>query len=149
MGYMDVRTFTVYGRVRGKMRHRSRNAGKFAIQYDPKENKMLAAHIRAAYLLECRGAVPFGEVPLVLDVTAYFGIPKSTSKKNRALMLAGQILPTKKPDFDNIAKSIADALSKGVAYPDDKFIVRHRMAKDYAESPHLLISLYEYKPKEE
>ena len=42
----------------------------------------------------------------------------------------GQILPTKKPDADNIAKVICDALN-GVAYGDDAQICKLCVSKRY------------------
>lgn len=54
-------------------------------------------------------------VPVRVKITACFSIPKSASKKRRAMMIAGDIVPTKKPDFDNIQKIICDALN-GVVY---------------------------------
>lgn len=37
-----------------------------------------------------------------------------TSKKNKALMKSGELRPTKKPDIDNLIKSLTDGLN-GVA----------------------------------
>lgn len=42
------------------------------------------------------------------------------------------ILPTTKPDWDNIAKNICDALN-GVVYPDDKAIVTGSVKKVYSD----------------
>jgi Holliday junction resolvase RusA-like endonuclease len=76
---------------------------------------------------------------LEVYITAFFPIPKSTSKKNRALMLEDKLLPTKKPDSDNIAKVICDALN-GVAYGDDTQIVKLVVNKRYtAEEPKVIV----------
>lgn len=40
-----------------------------------------------------------------MRITAYYGIPKSASKKKAQLMRERKIRPMKKPDFDNIGKS--------------------------------------------
>ena len=56
-------------------------------------------------------------------VTAFFEPPKSISKKKRAEMLEGKIWPAKKPDSDNIAKVVLDALN-GIAYHDDTQIIK-------------------------
>ena len=47
-------------------------------------------------------------------------------------MRSGIIRPTKKPDFDNIAKIICDALN-GIAYKDDASIVSAIVEKYYAD----------------
>ena len=67
-------------------------------------------------------------------ITAYCGIPKSAGKKKRVDMMSQLILPTKKPDADNIVKVIADALNR-VAYHDDAQIVRLNYRKVYDETP--------------
>lgn len=46
------------------------------------------------------------------------------------------MLPTKKPDADNIVKIIADALNRA-AYYDDAQIVRLSYSKVYDEVPHV------------
>lgn len=46
-----------------------------------------------------------------VSIKAYFGIPKSFSKKHRELCLKGKERPTKKPDSDNIAKIIFDGMN--------------------------------------
>ena len=79
----------------------------------------------------------------------YFGlpIPKSETKKNKVLMLARKVFPTKKPDLDNMAKAVLDALN-GVAYKDDCQIVTMLSKKNYAEVPYVKVILDEEKPKE-
>lgn len=57
-------------------------------------------------------------IPLEVKIIAYFAIPKRTSKSVKKLMLDGKVLPTKKPDGDNIIKVILDALN-GEIYNDD------------------------------
>ena len=74
------------------------------------------------------------EDPIAVHIKAYFAIPKSTSKKRRALMLSGSIRPTKKSDIDNICKIVLDGLNK-TAYKDDKQVVEILVRKWYAEDP--------------
>jgi Holliday junction resolvase RusA-like endonuclease len=72
---------------------------------------------------------------------AYYGVPKSKSKKVAADMLNGHILPTKKPDIDNIAKIILDGLN-GIAWDDDKQIVELLVGKRYGE-PSVIVAIEE------
>lgn len=58
-------------------------------------------------------------VPLRATVTAFFTVPKSTSKKKAAAMDGTPHI--KRPDADNVAKAILDALN-GHAYNDDSAI---------------------------
>jgi Holliday junction resolvase RusA-like endonuclease len=46
----------------------------------------------------------------------------------------------KKPDVDNIAKSILDALN-GAAYDDDKQVVALMIHKEYSDTPRVDIKL--------
>jgi Holliday junction resolvase RusA-like endonuclease len=52
------------------------------------------------------------------------------SKKKTDAMIAGRILPTTKPDNDNYAKAVCDAMSK-IVYVDDAQIVRLVVTKQY------------------
>jgi len=72
---------------------------------------------------------------LEVSIDVYYKPTKSTSKKDRLLMLGGHIRPAKKPDADNIAKIILDALN-GHAYEDDKQVVELTVKKFYAETAH-------------
>ena len=66
-----------------------------------------------------------------------YPIPKSTPKLKRQEMASGYILPTKKPDGDNVEKAVADALNK-VAYDDDSQIVEAKWQKFYnADDEHV------------
>ena len=49
-------------------------------------------------------------------------------------MERGLIFPTKKPDTDNIAKAILDALN-GLAYYDDAQVVNLEVQKRYSNEP--------------
>lgn len=79
---------------------------------------------------------------LSLDMRAFFPIPKSTSKKNRELMIEQQIFPTKKPDLDNIIKIIGDSLN-GLAYDDDSQIITVLAQKAYSDNPRVEITIRE------
>lgn len=75
---------------------------------------------------------------LDMRIYAYYGIPKSDSKKKSALKLQGAIRPVKKPDMDNVMKIVADSLN-GVAYRDDTQIVDSMVRKFYSDRPRVQI----------
>lgn len=79
-----------------------------------------------------------GEIQITVE--CFYGIPKSKSKKEKALMLSGDILPTKKPDVDNVLKIICDSLN-GIAYHDDSQIVLACIEKRYSELPEVKVTL--------
>ena len=84
--------------------------------------------------------------PLQVSIKAYFPVPKSTTKKNREQIEAGHLLPTKKPDADNIAKVVCDALNQ-VAYSDDTQIIKLEVSKLYADDSNpvgVVVQIKEY-----
>lgn len=80
--------------------------------------------------------------PVEVKITAYHAVPKSASKTKAGQMLDGAILPTKKPDVDNIAKAILDGLN-GVAYTDDKQVVSLAVDKQYDQAGYVQVSIRE------
>lgn len=76
-----------------------------------------------------------------MTIWAYQKPPKK-SKKVVEDMLNGKILPTKKPDADNIAKIILDGLNK-VAWEDDTQVVELMIVKRYATEPMVAVMVKE------
>ena len=66
---------------------------------------------------------------------------KATDKAKRARALDGQEIPGK-PDLDNVAKGVLDALN-GVAYVDDTQVVRLLVQKQYSLEPRLVVTVKE------
>ena len=83
-----------------------------------------------------------GESLMKVEIQAFYPVPKSFSKKKTVSALSGGILPTTKPDCDNIIKVVLDALN-GVAYYDDKQVVSVSCEKYYALSGFLKITVRE------
>jgi Holliday junction resolvase RusA-like endonuclease len=73
------------------------------------------------------------EGPLEVEIIASFAIPKSASKATAREMRGQRILPTKRPDCDNIAKLI-DSLN-GVCWRDDAQVVSLMVIKQYDDRP--------------
>ena len=133
------RNFNIPGKVQAKQRPRFN--GKFA--YTPKETIAYENWVRTCYLEKYRGQ-PILENPLKVKIIAYYEIPKSTSKKRRLEMKDDKVFPTVKPDTDNIAKSILDSLN-GIAYLDDKQIVKLEVEKYYSQAPSTVVMIEEIK----
>lgn len=129
--------FLVPGEPRGKGRPRFLKNGH---AYTPEKTKFAEGKISAAW--KSTKAKMFPNVPLCLTVYAYFAIPASWTKKKRTLAAANGVYPTVKPDCDNVLKLVADALN-GLAYADDKQIVKMRIVKMYAEDPCMVIQIEE------
>ena len=75
-----------------------------------------------------------------MHLTFYLPIPKSTSKRVRAQMLNGVILPKKKPDFDNLAYLVTNAL-KEIVYMDDSLVTDCIIRKRYSDMPRTVIKI--------
>jgi Holliday junction resolvase RusA-like endonuclease len=134
--------FTYYGEIRGKGRPRFRKIGNFVSTYTPTETRDYEMSIKESFLVECADSERFfnGE-QLAMELQIYQAIPKSVSKKKAQEMLEDKVKPTKKPDIDNILKSVCDSLNK-VAYTDDTQIVEMRIQKHYAENSYMVVKLW-------
>lgn len=80
---------------------------------------------------------------LSISIIAYLKIPKSTSKVKTQEMLENKISPTKKPDVDNIAKSILDAMN-GFVFKDDNQVSKISIEKRYALEEKAVIIVEKY-----
>lgn len=114
----------------------------FATKYTPKEMKYYANLVKMMF----RNTYPehlssvFYDVALAVTITVHVSIPKSYSNKKRELALKGLLVPQTKPDCDNIAKNICDALNE-VAWPDDKQIARLLVKKVFDENPFVEVEI--------
>ena len=136
---MSSVSFTVPGPPKGKARARTvRTKDGRTFSYTPDGTVLYENLIKTCYYQT--GVNPFGADELRATIIAYYPIAKSTSKKKRQQMLAGLIRPTKKPDLDNVIKSILDALNK-VAYHDDTQIVSLSVEKFYSDSPRVEVAI--------
>ena len=80
------------------------------------------------------------EGPVCVEIVAVFPVPASYSQKKRNLCLMGDILPTKKPDCDNLVKLCLDSMN-AVVFHDDVQVVRVMARKIYGEKPRFLITV--------
>ena len=74
-----------------------------------------------------------------LRATFYRAVPGSWSNRKRAQAMANEILPTTKPDFDNLVKMV-DAL-KGVVWIDDAQVIDCHLFKRYSDRPRTVIEV--------
>lgn len=117
-------------------RPRFSTAGGFVRAYDPAKSRNYKAYVKAvcADAAEKQGWLFNTDLPLEVEIIAGLSIPSSKSKKWKLAAAEGVEKPTKKPDVDNIAETITDALS-GVIYKDDKQIIKLTVTKLYNERP--------------
>lgn len=112
-------TFCYRGQVRGQGRPRFNKAtGAF----ESREDKAYKRELAAAYL-EQVGAMGFGLDQVAVSISVTRCLPGRRPKG-----MASEP-DTYKPDADNIAKAVMDALS-GIAYEDDKQVVSLKVIKN-------------------
>ena len=110
--------FTVYGKPQGKARPRFTRQGR---AYTPKNTVDYEKRIKQAYI-STGGQLISDTAPIRVCITAEFKKAKSNRMPS----------PTLKPDTDNIAKVVCDALNS-VAYHDDKQITCLTVKKVWAD----------------
>ena len=128
--------FTVQGAPQGKARPRVTRHGT----YTPEKTKAYEQAVQLAYMMQAQGCTFPADAALMVVIDAYYPIPKSTSKVKRERMLGGRIRPTVKPDADNVAKAICDALN-GEAWHDDAQICNRFVRKWYDDEPRCYVQI--------
>lgn len=121
-----INTVILPGELKGKQRVRITKKGH---AYTPEQTVLAENWVRVCYLEQvglCR--VVMGAVRLTLNIE--LAIPVSWPRAKQAQALSGEILPTGKPDVDNCAKLVCDALN-GIAWRDDSQVVELHVTKHY------------------
>ncbi len=80
--------------------------------------------------------------PICISIAFGMPIPKSAPKSRRQAMTEGILRHIKKPDVDNLAKAVLDALN-GIAWEDDSQIVRLTAWKEYSTEPYVYMFIHE------
>ncbi len=132
--YFEVKT-----KPKGKGRPRFVRRGNFVSTYTPKTTKEYEETIRNAFLEQCKGQYDKEYTGLIkVSIWAYFAPSKSLSKAKKKELIGQPHL--KKPDVDNLAKSILDALN-GVAWKDDSQIGALLVCKLYGEEDKVTVEI--------
>lgn len=126
--------FQVKGKPKGKERPRLANG----VVYTPKGTTDYERDVQIEYLRQVGGYQLKGAIEA--DIEAFFEYPKAWSKKRRE-QEEGMYYQSK-PDVDNIAKIILDALNK-VAYKDDAAVSIVKVTKRYGEESKVIVQLTE------
>ena len=119
----------IYGLPVAQGRPRLTTRGGFAHAYDPAKSRewKRTVHIEAAREV-AKAAARFPlEGPLALVLCFYMPRPKSLPRRVTH--------HTKRPDVDNLAKAVQDAIGDGCVYRDDAQIVSLLVTKEYDEKP--------------
>lgn len=120
--------FIIDGEPHGKGRPRFTRAGH---TFTDKKTRDYEKQIKNEYKKQIGRKL---EGNLKVEVKAFYKIAKSDTKKVKDLKRENKIRPTKKPDIDNILKSILDGLNK-IAYDDDAQVIEVIGSKYYSDRP--------------
>ena len=116
--------FRVDGEPVAQPRHRIASRGKFATAYIPKSHAIhawkWAIEEAARQQAERVGWVPVKGEPLAISMLFQFSRPKSNKTEWH----------TQRPDLDNLAKAVLDALH-GIAFFDDSAVLSLRLRKGW------------------
>ena len=124
--------FTIPGTPVGKGRPRFARRGAFVTTYTPEKTASYEnlVKVKAEEAMVGReliaGAVA---VTILLFITP----PASWSNKKMLQALNHEIMPTTKPDIDNVIKGILDAMNE-IVWNDDKQVVDVTIRKRYANT---------------
>lgn len=124
--------FFVYGIPKAQGRPRAFRVADGIRMHDPETSVDWKNHVRIASL-QFKPPVPLDRA-LHMKLSFRLPRPKSLAKRIR--------YHTKKPDLDNLEKSIKDAL-KGIFYRDDSLIVSMESIKGYSEKTGVDITIVE------
>ena len=129
--------FKIEGKPVPQGRPRAVRMGAGVRMYDPPKSKaykqMVFAKVRS--YMKINGIQTITE-PLAVHLNFYFTPPKSYSKKRIQAIEAKEELLTKKPDLDNLAKSILDACNN-LLFEDDSQIVGLTIGKHYGHEDYV------------
>lgn len=133
--------FVVYGTPIGKGRPRATSRGGFVRMYTDAKTLGFEAAVAGEARIAMKGWEPF-DTPMQLQLSAYYPIPKSWSKKKRQQAIDGDLHPQVKPDLDNVLKAVLDAIN-GVVYVDDSQVINMVATKRYSTDARIEVYLHE------
>ncbi len=140
----NVIYFKIPGEPKGKGRPRAARRGSYVSLYTPKGTRDQESIISQCYRESAAERCYFSAgTPIEVTITCNFPVRDSWTKRKKAAALHQAVLPTVKPDVDNVCKIVLDALN-GEAYHDDKQIVKLQVVKRYAAEPSVEVMIGEY-----
>lgn len=134
-------TFNVPGQPQGKGRAKIVKIGGFSRMATPAKtvNYENLVKMKAE---EAMAGKPLLQGPCQVVISLFCQVPASWSQKKRTAALAGDVLPTTKPDADNCVKAIFDGMN-GVVWRDDVQAVDLKVSKRYAVTPGVVVGVEE------
>lgn len=144
-------SFVVKGKPTGQPRPRMTAVGGHARSYDPEKAVNYKAFVRMLCIDAMRKSGETDPTPVPgtgfkVRISAAFKPPASWSNKKKDRAIEGEIEATIKPDVDNIAKILMDAIN-GLIWSDDKMVTDLRVSKGYWTEDEVTMSIEWYEEK--
>jgi Holliday junction resolvase RusA-like endonuclease len=114
----------------------TRDRRQFVSTYTPADQRKEQTSIKQIASLVMGNRPPL-DGAIELRVVAYMPVPASWSQRKQAAALADQVRPTGRPDFDNLAKGLADSF-KGIVWRDDTLVTEASVWKRFSDRPRIV-----------
>lgn len=126
-------SFFIPGKAIGKGRMRLSTMHGFARMHSPDQtiNYESLVSVTAQQAMQGRDLIAG---PVLVEMKIIVAVAASWSKKKTAEALQGVVMPTKKPDIDNVEKAVFDGMN-GVVWVDDVQVVNVSKSKRYGVTP--------------
>jgi Holliday junction resolvase RusA-like endonuclease len=132
--------FEVLGKVQAKGRVRFSNRGGYVKTYTPENTINYENWVKTCLIQAVGNKYSTYAGAVKIELKAVYAPPKSYSKKKTKMLLETEAPYLNKPDCDNIAKIVCDALN-GIAYKDDSQIFDVKISKVYGVDEKLIVKI--------
>lgn len=137
--------FVVPGQPQGKGRPRVGTIGGHARMFTPQKTVAYEGFIALQAQIAMAGH-DLLEGPVEVRMFIACQVPASWSQKKQRDALAGLVVPTSKPDIDNVVKAVFDGIN-GVVWRDDVLVVDLALRKRYSASPRVEVEIVPLQPE--
>lgn len=124
--------FVIPGTPVGKGRPKFARRGNFTVAYTPEKTASYENLVKVK-AEEAMNGRPVLDGAVAVTIWLWVTPPASWSQKKQRQALSHEILPTSKPDVDNVIKGIFDAMNE-IVWKDDKQAVDVSIRKRYSET---------------